>query len=182
MRRRRLPSGVRHRSSRWRNCRTKRRPRRCRSKKPEALAPVTSEGDCRAGQYRNQARPAMTEMARPRPKRQMACIGTPVPRVGTRRARRRDGAVVPVKNMQASEPTKETAKENVKPAEPAETMHAAEAPKPAAPKAGQGADEGCPRPRLQRTRLRRRWLPSLRRKPARKRPPSTQGVTATACA
>jgi len=94
---------------------------------PEALAPVTSEAIAEQANIEIRPGQPMTEMASPAPPPEHAA-----PAEQTAPAAEKVSAA-PEKNAQPAEPAKEAVKETVKPAEPAETMHAAEAPKPAAP-------------------------------------------------
>jgi len=114
---------------------------------PEALAPVTSEA-MPSRPISKSGRPAHDEMASPRPKRQ-CCIGTPSAASEHAAPAAEMAPVVPVKNMQASsQPKRRQGKR--KAAEPAETMHAAEAPKP------RGAEPAKEQMRAARPRLKER--------------------------
>lgn len=100
---------------------------------PAPLEPVTSEAIAEQANIEIRPGQPMPETTSPAPEKPMAASEHTAP--ATEHATpAAEMTAAPEKIAQPPEPAKETAKETVKPAEPAETMHAAEAPKPAAPK------------------------------------------------
>jgi hypothetical protein len=102
---------------------------------PEALAPVTSEAIAEQANIEIKPGQPMTETAAPAPEKAMAASEPAVPAPEQAAPAAEMAPVAPEKMAQAPEPAKEAAREITKETtKPAETMHAAEAPKPAAPK------------------------------------------------